>query len=79
MSKHATDNVSYFWEAPDEALFTRYEIAKVRRCSPAKLEREAWQGTGISHIKDGNRALYRKRDVIAYLDAAKRSLAGAAA
>ncbi len=58
-----------FWEAPGCALFTRNEIAHIRRCSVAKLDREAWLQTGIRHLKDGNRTLYRKADVVAYLDA----------
>ncbi len=60
--------VAHFWAAPDNALFTREEIAAVRRCSVAKLDRETWLGTGIKFIRDGGRCLYRKADVAAALE-----------
>ena len=56
-----------FWDANPEALFTRLEVADVRRCSVALLEREACAGKGIPFIKDGVRALYRKKDVLKHL------------
>ena len=58
------DPVSEFWSAHPDALFPRKTIAKVRCCSVALLEREAWSGTGIPVIHDGARCLYRKRDVL---------------
>jgi hypothetical protein len=57
-----------FSDAPDDALFLREEVAAIRRCSRAKLERECWLGIGIPVIKDNGRALYRKRDIAAYLN-----------
>ena len=59
--------VAEFWEAHLDALFSRKTIAQVRCCSVALLEREAWAGTGIPIVRDGNRCLYRKRDVLARL------------
>jgi hypothetical protein len=59
--------VARFWSAHPDALFTRNEVALVRRCSVALMEREAWAGTGIPMIRDGSRALHRKRDVLARL------------
>jgi hypothetical protein len=56
-----------FWEAHPDSLFTRREIAIVRRCSVALLEREAWAGTGIPVVRDGALRRYRKRDVLAKL------------
>jgi hypothetical protein len=56
--------VAEFWEAHLDALFPRKTIAQVRCCSVALLEREAWAGTGIPIVRDGNRCLYRKRDVL---------------
>jgi hypothetical protein len=58
------DDVTEFWNAHPNALFPRKTIAKVRRCSVALLEREAWAGSGIPVVKDGNRCLYRKADVL---------------
>jgi hypothetical protein len=63
----AEEIIRRFWSAPDDALFTRKEMAVVRRCSIAKLEREAWLQTGVPVLKDGAQALGRKRDVLAHL------------
>ena len=63
----ASDPVAEFWSAHPDALFSRKVIAKVRCCSVALLEREAWAGTGIQIVRDGSRCLYRKRDVLAHL------------
>ena len=63
----APDPVAEFWGAHPDALFPRKVIAKVRCCSIALLEREAWAGTGIPIVRDGTRCLYRKRDVLAHL------------
>jgi hypothetical protein len=68
VSEVYANNVSKrFWEAHPDALFTRREVAIVRRCSVALLEREAWAGTGIQIIRDGSRCLHRKRDVLTHL------------
>jgi hypothetical protein len=56
-----------FWEAHPLALFPRKTVAKVRKCSVALLEREAWAGTGIPIIRDGARCLYRKVDILRHL------------
>jgi hypothetical protein len=62
-----TDDEREFWEAHPLALFPRKTVARVRKCSVALLEREAWAGTGIPIIRDGARCLYRKRDVLHHL------------
>jgi len=62
-----TDDEREFWEAHPLALFSRKTVARVRKCSVALLEREAWTGTGIPIIRDGARCLYRKSDVLRHL------------
>ena len=64
---NVTDDERDFWEAHPLALFPRKIVAKVRKCSIALLEREAWAGTGIPIVRDGARCLYRKRDVLRHL------------
>ncbi|CAK9253599.1 unnamed protein product [Sphagnum jensenii] len=74
---HADDekNLVYFFvgknpgaqSIPRKRLRT-LEIAAVRRCSTAKLDREAWLGTGVKFVRDGSRCLYRKADVVAALE-----------
>jgi hypothetical protein len=60
--------VERFANAPDDALLDQEIVAALRNCSQAKLERERCVGGGPKYIKDGRRCLYRKRDVLAYLD-----------
>jgi hypothetical protein len=60
--------VRRFIEALDDALLDQEVVAAFRKCSEAKLERERCFGGGPKYIKDGRRCLYRKRDVLAYLD-----------
>jgi hypothetical protein len=62
-----TDDVTEFWSAHPDALFSRKTVARVRRCSVALLEREAWDGTGIRIVRDGRRCLYRKSAVLRHL------------
>jgi len=58
-----------FWSASDDVLFTREHVAAVRHMSEATLEVEAMKGGGVPYIRIGRRALYRKRDVLAWLEA----------
>ncbi|MGO9774706.1 MAG: hypothetical protein ACLPSW_35140 [Roseiarcus sp.] len=58
-----------FWSAPDDALFPSKDIACVRHVSTALLERERWERKGPKHLKVGNRVLYRKGDVLAWINA----------
>ena len=58
---------SRFCAAPDDALFTREEIAAVLRCSVSKLDRAAWLGIGIKFVRNGGRCLYPKKNVTASL------------
>lgn len=61
--------VQEFESAPDSTLFPQNTIAAVRCCTPALLERERWLGTGISYIKLNRRCLYKKQDVIDWINA----------
>ena len=57
-----------FESAPDSALFPQTTIAAVRCCTPALLEREQWQGKGIPFLKMNRRCLYRKKDVLDWIN-----------
>ena len=56
-----------FWTAPDDALFASPTIARVRTIAVATLERERAMKTGPRYFKVGGRVLYRKSDVIAWI------------
>ena len=69
------DITSAFWSAPPDAFFTREEVAQIRRCSVAKLDREAWLLSGIAYIKDGARCLYSKKAILKFLESKGESYA----
>jgi hypothetical protein len=66
-----------FWSAPDEALFAPGTIAKVRNVSTSLLDRERWLGTGPKYRKVRGRVLYRKGDVLAWMDEVSEQPEGA--
>jgi hypothetical protein len=53
--------------APISALFTQKTIAAVLSCSTQLLERNRWAGGGIPYLKIGRKVLYRKSDVLEYI------------
>jgi hypothetical protein len=61
-------HVAEFWAAPDEAFFNQATIAAVLCCSEAKMERDRWAGTGTPYHKIGRRCLYRKADVVKWIE-----------
>lgn len=71
MKKETSFTANDFWSAPDTALFTRQEVAIVRRCTVAKIDRESWLKIGITTIKDGGKVLYLKSDVVKYLESCR--------
>jgi hypothetical protein len=62
------DSLLCFWAAPPEALFPPRVIAKVRNVSTSALERERWLAAGPPYLKVRGRVLYRKSDLLAWID-----------
>lgn len=60
--------VQVFWSAPMEAFFGQDTIAPVTNKSIKTLESDRWRGLGIPYRKVGGRVLYRKQDVISWLE-----------
>ncbi len=60
--------INDFWEANSLAFFPQNIVALVRRISVATLENERWRGGGIPYRKVSGRVLYRKSDVINWLE-----------
>jgi hypothetical protein len=60
--------LDFFWKSPEEALFTQKEVSVVLCVSTKTLECARWQGSGIPYRKIGGRVLYRKQDVICFID-----------
>ena len=61
------DLLNEFESAPESALFNQLTVAAVFSCSTQLLERNRWAGTGAPYIKLGRKVLYRKRDILKFL------------
>lgn len=73
--KPAAEIIAEFFAAPGEAYFSTPDVAVVARCSDEKLERDRWRGAGIPFSKFGRQVLYRKADVLDYLERNRREFA----
>ena len=60
-----------FESAPQSALFNQQTIAAVLSCSTQLLERNRWTGSGVPYLKIGRKVLYRKSDVLDFLQQQK--------
>ncbi len=60
-----------FESAPASALFNQQTLAAVLDCSTQLLERNRWEGKGIPYLKIGRKVLYRKSDVLSFLQQQK--------
>lgn len=63
-----TESIQLFWSSPLEARFGEEIVAAVRQASVKTLQGERWRGEGIPFSKVGHRVLYKKADVIAWLE-----------
>lgn len=66
--KTDTELVAIFWDSPLDALFGQETVAAVTQRSPKTLECDRWRGQGIPFRKCSGRVLYRKADVIAWVE-----------
>lgn len=60
--------VRHFWLAPEEAYFNQFTIAPVTGRTSKTLECDRWKKCGIPFRKVGGRILYKKSDVINFLE-----------
>ncbi len=60
-----------FESAPTSALFNQQILAAVLDCSTQLLERNRWEGKGVPYLKIGRKVLYRKSDVLSFLQQQK--------
>lgn len=60
-----------FDSAPDSALFNQQTLAAILNCSTQLLERNRWAGAGVPYLKIGRKVLYRKSDILDFLQQQK--------
>lgn len=60
--------VKLFWDAAPESLFGQETIAPVINKSTKTLEHDRWRGAGIPYRKCLGRVLYRKADVVSWIE-----------
>mgnify|MGYP002737702915 CR=1 FL=1 len=63
------ERISVFWTVPDDALLDRKTVAAGIGRSTKWVELKACTGGFVEFIKSGNKCLYRKGDVLAWLEA----------
>lgn len=68
LKKSDSELVQIFWAAPPEAFFSQEIVAPVVNCKIKTLECDRWRGQGIPYRKCSGRVLYRKLDVVAWLE-----------
>ena len=57
-----------FDSAPNSALFNQQTLAALLDCSTHLLERNRWAGVGVPFLKIGRKVLYRKSDILEFLE-----------
>lgn len=62
------ERISVFWTVPNEALLDRKTVAAGIGRSRKWLELKACSGGFVGFIKSGNKCLYRKGEVLAWLE-----------
>jgi hypothetical protein len=69
--KSDSELVQEFWNAPMEAFFGQETVGPVTNKSIKTLECDRWRGAGVPFRKCSGRVLYRKADVVAWLESHK--------
>ncbi|MFA6303148.1 MAG: DNA-binding protein [Legionella sp.] len=60
--------IKIFWEAHPKALFAQEVIAPVVQRTIKSLESDRWRGGGVPFRRCSGRILYRKSDVIDWIE-----------
>jgi len=63
--------ISEFESAPASMLFNQNTLAAILDCSTQLLERNRWAGQGVPYLKISRKVLYRKSDVLVFLQQQK--------
>lgn len=74
MSKNHSTRLQLIYEfesAPNTTLFNQKTLAAVLNCSIQLLERNRWAGRGVPYLKMGRKVLYRKSDVLNFIQQQK--------
>ena len=74
MTQTAAEKRAEFDSRPDDALVDRATVAAVRYVSENLIEKEAMKGGGVPYLRIGRRALYRKRDVLDWMERTGRKV-----
>jgi hypothetical protein len=68
IKKSDLELIKIFWDAPLDAFFSQETIAPVVNRQIKTLESDRWRGQGILYRKCSGRVLYKKADVIAWIE-----------
>lgn len=67
-SKTADEKAKEFWEADPQSLFNQNVVALVSGISISTLEKDRYFGRGIPFRKSSGRIVYKKSDVVKFLE-----------
>lgn len=76
MSQTPAEMRAAFYSLPPEAYTDRSTVAAVRHVSETTVEKEATKGGGVPYMRIGRKALYKKADVLAWMERAGRAVEG---
>jgi hypothetical protein len=68
MKKTDSELIALFWDSPPAALFGQETVAAVIHKSTKTMECDRWRGKGIPYRKCSGRVLYKKADVISWIE-----------
>jgi hypothetical protein len=63
--------INEFESAPNSTLFNQNTLAAILHCSTQLLERNRWAGEGVPYLKMGRKVLYRKSEVLGFIQQLK--------
>lgn len=72
MAKQTDEEIlRLFWGAPEEALFGRKQLSVVLGRSTVSLANDAWKKKGIIFKKVLGKPLYKKKDIVEFIENCK--------
>ena len=63
--------IRIFWESHPESLFSEKTVALIRNLSPSTIQKERWGRKGPKYVKVEGKILYKKSDVIEFIEGFK--------
>jgi hypothetical protein len=63
--------IRIFWEAHPDSFFSEKTVALIRNLATSTIQKERWDKSGPKFVKVLGKVLYKKSDVIDFIDGFK--------